>query len=108
MPVIYQTLYEKHYRAPCCSCVAFTTAVVYIMTCLLVFLFVFETHGLWKEEQWYYEQAKVALKNEFLLEVMDEDGISSQYSTVKSINDKLMNPRSPPFIQVFKDDMNGD
>lgn len=43
-----------------------------------------------------------------MLEILDANGVSSQYSTVKSINDKVMNPLSPPLFSVTEEDKNGD
>lgn len=48
------------------------------------------------------------MKNEFYLEILDSDGVSWQYSTVKRINDKSMNPLSPPHFQIHSNDINGD
>lgn len=48
MPVIYQTNYEKHYKAECCSCVSIVTLAVYLFTLIVAYLFVYETNGLWR------------------------------------------------------------
>ena len=42
------------------------------------------------------------------MEILDSNGISQQYSTIKAINDKVMNPLSPPYFQIHQDDSNGD
>ena len=110
MPVIFQTYYEKQYKTPCCSCVAVSTCLIYLLAIILPFLFVYRTNGkykrinaslmyfvvigLWTEEGIYWEQPQIQLKQEFLLEILNADGSSYQYSSLKSINDLVMNPMS--------------
>jgi len=94
MPVIFQTYYEKQYKTPCCSCVAVSTCLIYLLAIILPFLFVYRTNGLWTEEGIYWEQPQIQLKQEFLLEILNADGTSYQYSSLKSINDLVMSPMS--------------
>ena len=46
--------------------------------------------GMWKKENFYFEQATVNFRNELILEILTDDTLtgteSFQYSTVKSIN----------------------
>lgn len=43
-----------------------------------------------------------------MIEVLDDEGVSYQYSTVKSINDQCMNPLSQPTIKFSEFDNNSD
>jgi hypothetical protein len=43
-----------------------------------------------------------------LLEVLDDEGVSHQHSTSKTIMDSLMNPLSPPTYKTFNFDPNSD
>jgi hypothetical protein len=40
--------------------------------------------------------------------VLTDDGISSQYSSIKAINEMSTNPLPMPFISMSKDDRNSD
>ena len=46
--------------------------------------------GMWKKENFYFEQATVNFRNELILEILTDDKLTGtetfQYSTVKSIN----------------------
>lgn len=63
---------------------------------------------LWKKESSFYEQPTVFFLNELMIEVLDDDGVSYQYSTVKSIMDQCMNPLSQPTIKFSEFDNNSD
>lgn len=108
MPLVYQTFYQKHYKAECCSCVAIITLTIYLLTLFLTFFFVYTTNGLWKQIATSHEQPTVNFKNEFYLEILDSSGTSQHYSTVKSLQEKVMNPLSPPLVKVSRVDDNGD
>jgi hypothetical protein len=86
MVLIYQSNFEKQYRAPCCSCSFLSALVVYLLAFTLPFAFVYQTDGLWVKHQTYYEQPNVRFRNELLLEVLFADGQSKQFSTVRSLN----------------------
>ena len=45
MPILYQSNYEKHYRAPWFSCSAFSTLLIYIVAIIGPFIFVYYTNG---------------------------------------------------------------
>jgi hypothetical protein len=54
------------------------------------------------KQQTYWEQPDVLFRNALLLQVLDDDGVSSQYSTVSSIHEQSMNPLSLPTIKMTK------
>ena len=58
--------------------------------------------------QTYYEQPVVLFRNVLLLEVLDDEGVSRQFSTVNGINNQLMNPLSMPTIKMSRKDSNHD
>ena len=60
--------------------------------------------GLWTKQSQYWEQPDVIFRNNLILEVLDKNGVSSQYSTLPVINDEFMNPMSPPTIKVSQID----
>lgn len=108
MPVFFQSNYEKHYRAPCCSCVTLFTAIIYLLAVVLPFWFVYETNGLWTKHQVYWEQPNVRFKNELVLEVLMADGLAYSFSTIKALNDQSMRPLSMPLVKVQAEDYDSD
>ena len=45
MPILYQSNYEKHYRAPWFSCSSFSTFLIYLVAVIGPFIFVYYTNG---------------------------------------------------------------
>ena len=117
MTKLYESYYERHYKSSCCSCVSLSTFVIYLVAIIAPFLFVYSTNGkynllicigLYVEKQTFWEQPTVYFLNELLLEVLDADGVSHQYSTVKSLQDQCSNPLSQPSIKFTEFDQNSD
>ena len=59
---------------------------------------------LWTKQSQYWEQPDVIFRNNLILEVLDKNGESTQYSTLAMINNEVMNPMSPPTIKVSQID----
>ena len=59
---------------------------------------------LWKKSSKYWEQPDVLFRNEILLQVLDDDGVSWQYSTNRELNEQSMNPLSMPIIKFSQSD----
>ena len=64
--------------------------------------------GLYKKEERYWEQPSVLFRNVLYLQVLDDDGVSWTYSTVKWIENINPNPLSMPTIKVSQLDHNSD
>ena len=63
---------------------------------------------MWEKQQLYWEQPEVQFKDELILQILTEDGVSMQYSTIKSINEMSMNPLPMPYLAMSKLDSNSD
>lgn len=52
----------------------------------------------------YWEQAEIQFRDELIIHVLMDDGVSYQYSTVKKINELSMNPLPVPMIKMRSED----
>ena len=59
--------------------------------------------GFWVKERTYFEQPEVLFSGDLIIAVMDEDGVSQVYSTIREINE-MQNPWSAgvPTIAMSK------
>ncbi|CDW84907.1 transmembrane protein 231 [Stylonychia lemnae] len=64
------------------------------------------TIDMWKKENTYFEQPDVVFTNKLLLEVLDQNGHSKMFSTLKSINQLSTNEIGVPLIKYSKFDSN--
>ena len=63
---------------------------------------------MWTKEGTYFEQADVQFKNELVLTILDSDGQSKSFSTVKSINGELMSDLAFPLTSARQIDSDSD
>jgi len=60
------------------------------------------------KQQVYWEQAEIQFRDELIIQVLTDDGISYQYSTVKKINEMSMNPLPTPLVKMNYKDYESD
>jgi hypothetical protein len=61
---------------------------------------------MWTKQSSYYEQPNVTFRDELILNILDNQGNSTMYSTVKSINDQSYNELGQPLIRLNNFDTN--
>lgn len=87
MVLLFRDFYEKHYKVPMCSCIALVWLLFFAMVVIIPWVLAWRAGGFWIKERTYFEQPNVIYKGDLIIAVMDEDGVSQVYSTIKEINE---------------------
>ncbi len=99
MVTLYTSYFEKRYNQKYCSCVTLSVLVLFLATLIIPYIVTYVTGNMWRKQNFYFEQPNVVFNNQIILEVLDSQGKSQMYSTVKEINSLSMNEIGVPLIK---------
>jgi hypothetical protein len=97
---LYTSNFEKLYKAKTISCLSLFYCFTLLVAIIAPFGIVYSAGNLWTKQSSYLEQAMVSFTNKLLIAVVDSNGQTRTYSTVKEINDASESNLAGPYISL--------